>query len=224
MGELVLAFDTATAWTVVGASRGDDGPDAGYERGPAANGRPGHAKDLLALVRSALADIEADVAAVERIGVGVGPGSFTGLRIGVATGRGLAQATGIPVVPVSTLDALAWGPDAILPPAEPVLALVDARRGEVFAAAWVDGVRTLAPRTAKPDELAGLVAEHGAPVGDGAIRYREVLEQAGVGVPPDGDARHRVSAAALVALTRAGTAVSRQALLPDYIRKPDVDL
>lgn len=225
MGDLVLAFDTATAATVVGAARGD-GTTVVRRHDPGPGERPGHATQLLALVDEALGELGATLQDVTRIGVGVGPGSFTGLRIGVATGRALVLATGAQGVRVRTLDALAWG-TAARAPGEPVLAVLDARRGEVYVAAWDDGACSLQPIPLAPGELGTVAAAHapgGPAVGDGAVRYREALQEAGVHVPPDGDEAHRVDGRALVALARRGAPVARERLVPDYLRVPDVDL
>src|SRR4051794_3724694 len=106
----LLAFDTATPATVIAAARDSDhvvvrrhDPDAD------AGARPAHATALLPLVDEALAAAGLDLADVERLGVGTGPGSFTGLRIGLATARGLAQGLGLPLAPVPSLDVLAAG-------------------------------------------------------------------------------------------------------------------
>ena len=160
-----------------------------------------------------------DFAAVTRIAVGVGPGTFTGLRIGIATARALAQARGAELAAVSTLQALAEaaGHDG------PVLAVLDARRGEAFAAAWRGTERLLAPVAVRPDALAALVTDSAQPwlaVGDGAIRFRAELSGA-ADVPDDGDARHRVSGLAVCRLGAAAAPVDHDALVPDYVRAPD---
>ncbi len=225
MSGLVLAFDTATAATVVGAASGD-GATVVRRHDPAPGERPGHATRLLGLVDEALGELGAALPDVTRIGIGVGPGSFTGLRIGVATGRALLLATGAEGVPVCTLDALAWGRAAVAP-GDPVLAVLDARRGEVYVAAWGEGARTLEPVPLAPGDLGAAAATYapgGPAVGDGAIRYRGALQEAGVAVAPDGDAAHRVDGHALVALARIGAPVARERLVPDYLRVPDVDL
>ena len=102
----VLAFDTATPATVVGVA--DDGGELLAQRrhDPAPGERPGHGPMLLALCDEALREAGAAWADVARIGAGVGPGTFTGLRIGVATARALAQGLGAELVAVSTLEAL----------------------------------------------------------------------------------------------------------------------
>jgi tRNA threonylcarbamoyladenosine biosynthesis protein TsaB len=197
---IVLAFDTATADTVVGLSGAGETVELRHE--PAAGERPGHAEQLLPLCRAALAQAEIDWPHVDRIGVGIGPGTFTGLRIGVATGRALAQSSGAEVAPVSTLRALAANLDDAFP-------IIDARRGEAFV--LVDGE----PRTATPEELAALAAGRTA-IGDGALLYADRL--ADVAQDPE---LHHVRGAALCALAAAVDPISRDELLPDYVREPD---
>jgi len=143
---------------------------------------------------------------IEGIVVGIGPGSFTGLRMGLITARTLSFAWGAALAGVSTLDALAAGaPDAI-----PV---IDARRGEVFA--LVAGTaRVLAPRELPVD--AGR-----AYVGDGAVRYREAIEAAGGDVPPDDSDLHVPRARFHADLARDFGAP--ELVEPMYLRIPDVD-
>ena len=128
--------------------------------------------------------------------VGTGPGSFTSIRIGLATARGLCFALGLPAAGVSTLHAFHGG--------RPVL---DARRGEVFS----DG-----PVVCRPEEL-DVAGER--LIGDGALRYRALFEAAGAEIPPDGDPSHRPSAALLVA--HAGAYGDAEAIEPVYLRAPD---
>jgi tRNA threonylcarbamoyladenosine biosynthesis protein TsaB len=206
---VILGLDTATPATVVAAGGRE------LRHVPAPGERPGHAAQLLPLAREVLGG---DFAAVTRIAVGVGPGTFTGLRIGIATARALAQATGAELAAVSTLQALAEaaGHDG------PVLAVLDARRGEAFAAAWHGEQRLVAPSAVRPEDLAALVDPSGTwlAVGAGAIKFRHEL--AGVAdVPGDGDARHRVSGLAVCRLGAAAAPVDRDALVPDYVRAPD---
>jgi tRNA threonylcarbamoyladenosine biosynthesis protein TsaB len=210
----VLVIDTATAATVVGVAVADQLVERRHD--PLDGERPGHVSQVLALAEAALAAAGTDLASMERIGVGVGPGSFTGLRIGIATARALAHATGLPLAAVSTLGALAVGAGD-----EPVLAVLDARRGEAFVALWQDGRQVSAPRAVKPEDLHDAAAGAVLAVGDGAVRFRERLEPAGVTVPQDGSPLHRVGAAGLVRLARQAPVVDRDALLPDYVRSPD---
>jgi tRNA threonylcarbamoyladenosine biosynthesis protein TsaB len=207
---IVLAFDTATADTVVGLSGAGGAHAAGgagsaaveLRHEPVAGERPGHAGRLLPLCRAALERAGIGWPQVDRIGVGVGPGTFTGLRIGVATGRALAQSAGAEVVAISTLRALAANLEGSFP-------VIDARRGEAFV--LVGGE----PRTARPEELAALAAGRTA-IGDGALLYAERLDH----VAADAEAHH-IRGAALCALAAEAAPIARDELLPDYVRAPD---
>ena len=220
----VLGFDTATPSTAVALLRpGAEPLEARHD--PAPGERPGHAAQLLVLVREVLERGGLRFADVDRLAVGVGPGTFTGLRVGVATARGLAQASGAPLVPVSTLRALALpAQDA----ASAVLAVLDARRGEAFVGGWVGGEEPLAPATLPADALAEVVPPSQGrwlAVGDGATRFRVALERAGAHVPPDEDPLHAVRAVAVcrLALGVAET-VRREEVLPEYLRLPDAEI
>jgi tRNA threonylcarbamoyladenosine biosynthesis protein TsaB len=217
---IVLGFDTATAATAV-ALLGGGNEDAGERRhDPAPGERPGHGTQLLVLARELLDEAGLSLGDVDRVAVGVGPGGFTGLRIGVATARALAQAADAEIVGVSTLEALAVAAEPA--PGQGVLAVVDARRGEVFVAGWRDGEQVLGARAIAP-ALAGTIAGEGwLAVGDGALRFRDDLEGAGCEVPVDGSDRHGVSALAVCRLARrARHGTERDLVVPDYLRKPD---
>jgi len=213
---VILGIDTATAATAVAVWS----PEHAVERrdDPPPGARPAHASRLLALVEDVV-----DWDAIERIAVGVGPGGFTGLRIGIATARALAQARDLPLVGVSSLAALAEGvrPRAGSDPSGsdpfPVFAVIDARRGEVFAAsAGRFGAIALAP-----EALAARIVPGSLAVGDGAVRFRQELERAGAVVPADDSPSHRVSAVEICRLGADGEPAGRDALLPDYRREPD---
>ena len=215
---MILGLDTATPATAV-AVLPDGGEPVELRHEPAPGERPGHAVQLLPLARRALDALGAGFGDVRRIGVGVGPGTFTGLRIGVATARALAQATGAEVAAVSTLEALAAAADGD----RAVLAVLDARRGEAYAAAFRDGERLLSPVAVAPEALAALADPRHAPwlaVGDGAVRFRDRLEPAAE-VPADASRLHGVSAVAVCRLAREARSVDRDALLPQYVRPPD---
>jgi tRNA threonylcarbamoyladenosine biosynthesis protein TsaB len=217
---LVLGFDTATAATAA-AVWAPGGPAVEARDDPPPGERPAHATRLLALIEEALAGAGAGWEDVTRLAVGVGPGGFTGLRHGIATARALAQARGLPLVGVSSLEALA----APLAGDRPVAAVLDARRGEVFAAAWAGGERLLEPVAIAPAELAARLASEALAgaiaAGDGAVRFREELERAGAEVPADDSPVHRISAIQVCRLGAAGEPAARDALLPDYRREPD---
>jgi tRNA threonylcarbamoyladenosine biosynthesis protein TsaB len=220
----VLGFDTATPDTVVALTI-DGAEPLELRHAPAPGERPGHASQLLPLARTLLDRAGLAFDDVERIGVGVGPGTFTGLRIGVATARALAQASGAEVAAISTLRALAAGAGHD----GPVLAVLDARRGEAFAAAYADDAELLAPAAVKPEALPGLIADRPEPpqawlaVGDGALAFREKLEPAAIAVPADGHPSHRVSAVAICRLASTTAPVARDTVVPDYVRLPDAE-
>ncbi|MFP5362920.1 MAG: tRNA (adenosine(37)-N6)-threonylcarbamoyltransferase complex dimerization subunit type 1 TsaB [Thermoleophilia bacterium] len=223
---IVLGFDTATPATAVAlldASR----PDAVAERRhvPAGGERPGHASRLLALAVELLDEAGLRFADVERIAVGLGPGTFTGLRIGVATARALAQSTGAQLVGVSTLRALALEAEPAAGAQTGVLAVIDARRGEAFAAGWRGGRPALEQVALAPQQLARRILEEGGAwlaVGDGALRFREDLERAGCTVPREGSERHGVRARAVCRLAvQAPQGTERDLVVPDYLRLPD---
>jgi tRNA threonylcarbamoyladenosine biosynthesis protein TsaB len=214
---IVAALDTASPATVTGVLRADGGVVEARDDPPPGS-RGDHAARLLPLVEQALAKAGVEWADVDRLAVGVGPGGFTGLRIGIATARALAQANGLPLVPVGSLAALAAGAGGT------VAAVLDARRGEVFAGVWESGRELMAPAALAPAELARRLAALGAPVqavGDGAVRFRPELERAGVDVPADGSSVHRIGAGPLCRLGLVAEPAERDALLPDYRREPD---
>jgi tRNA threonylcarbamoyladenosine biosynthesis protein TsaB len=221
---VVLGFDTATPDTVVALAVNAEEP-VELRHAPAPGERPGHAAQLLPLARALLDRAGLRFADVQRIGVGVGPGTFTGLRIGVATARALAQGTGAEVAAVSTLQALA----AAARHDGPVLAVLDARRGEAFAAAYARGERLFGPVAVRPEALAGLVEGRSEPpaawlaVGNGAVAFRDQLEPAAIAVPADGHPSHRVSAVAICRLASTTAPVARDTLVPDYVRLPDAE-
>ncbi len=219
---VLLGLDTATAHTVVGL-RLPDGTVLSRRHRPGPGERPGHVQQLLPLATEVLAEAGVRWADVTRIAVGIGPGTFTGLRIGVATARALASTAGAELVGVSSLAAVASAGSAD----GPVVACLDARRRELFAAAWdsaADAADGRAPHTGpvavEPALLGGLVALGGTlAVGDGAVLYRRVLEAGGAVVAPDDDPRHDVDPSALCALGAAGTPETD--VLPAYVRRPD---
>jgi tRNA threonylcarbamoyladenosine biosynthesis protein TsaB len=227
----LLAFDTATPATAV-ALLCPDGSTLTRRHEPAPGERPGHVSDLLPLALELLEEAGLDFPQLDRLAVGIGPGTFTGLRIGVATARALAHAHDLPLVGVSTLRSLAAG--AAEPGDAATLAVLDARRGEAFAAAWAagDAVRPaaeplLASVALTPEALAHAVAAlppGAVTVGDGAIRFRDELAAAGAVVPADDSAAHRVDAAVHARLAAVMEPDARDAVLPAYLRLPDAEL
>ncbi len=215
----ILALDTATAATVAALVDGATGLALEARDDPPAGARPSHAGALLGLVEEVLARSGEGWAGVDRLAVGLGPGTFTGLRIGVASAQGLARGRGLALVGVSTLASLALAAAAAGEASGcPPLAVIDARRGEAFA-----GGPGVAPCVVTPAQLATLAPGRLA-VGDGAIQFREALEAAGATVPEDASALHRVSALWHCRLAETAAPAPLAAIQPEYLRVPDAEL
>jgi tRNA threonylcarbamoyladenosine biosynthesis protein TsaB len=188
---LILAFDTATG---VATSALLDGDEVLGERAS-------RAQTLLEDVDALLRQGGAHPGDLDALAVGIGPGSFTGVRIGLAVARGIALSLGVRGGGVGTLAALAAGAPGALP-------VIDAKRKEVFT--LVDGE----PTVLAPADVRGALC-----VGDGALRYRGVLAANGAEVPPDDDERHVPRArfhARLLGELRDVTEIE-----PLYLRAPD---
>jgi tRNA threonylcarbamoyladenosine biosynthesis protein TsaB len=191
-------------------------------------GRPRHAEVLMV-------ELEAVVAKAggwERVDVlaaGVGPGSFTGLRVGLATARAIAQALAKRIVPVGTLAALAEGiAETRDGSGRWRLAVLDARRGQGFAALFdPGGQERWEPFVSDPEELAERLPtapESPLAAGSGALRFRRELEAAGAEVLPDAELAHQVSARHICLLAEAGRPVPPESIEPIYLRPPDAEL
>jgi tRNA threonylcarbamoyladenosine biosynthesis protein TsaB len=191
---LTLAFDTAT----------DSATSALVDDGEVLGERTSRAVTLLEDIDALLRQGGAHPRDLGALVVGVGPGSFTGVRIGLSAARGLAFALDLQGAGVSTLDALAAGAPGAVP-------VVDARRSEVFT--LIDG----SPAVLAPADMR--VDAGGVYVGDGALRYRELLEQRGAVVPPESDDRHRPRARFHAQLARDFGPVEE--IEPLYLRVPD---
>ncbi|MGC1166263.1 MAG: tRNA (adenosine(37)-N6)-threonylcarbamoyltransferase complex dimerization subunit type 1 TsaB [Solirubrobacterales bacterium] len=217
---VVVGFDTATADTAVCAW---DGGEALQESllGPAGGG-PQHTTALLEEVERCAA-AAGGWERVDRLAVGLGPGSFTGLRIGIATARGLGASLGLPVTGVCTLDAIGQGMGEAGAGGDR-LAVLDARRGEAFAALYsARGERIWEPLVCRPEQLEERVAALSAPpaAGSGAVRFRHELARHGVRIADDADPVHRVAARHICALAAASEAGGP--LAPIYLRPPDAE-
>ena len=193
---LTLAFDTATPRSSCALLEADE----------LLGERETKAVSVLAAADELLREAGLTTTDLDRIVCGTGPGSFTGIRIGLALARGLALALDLPLAGVSTLTALKEAASGSLP-------VIDGSRREVFT---LIGGR---PAVLKPEDLK--LTPGTLCIGDGAVRYRAVLEAAGAEVPPDASELHLVRARfhARVA-TDFGSA---ELVEPLYLRVPDAE-
>jgi tRNA threonylcarbamoyladenosine biosynthesis protein TsaB len=212
---LILALDASTPVTTVAVARAN-----ARHREVLAEistiGR-GASETLLPAVQAALDLAGEELDSVELVLAGVGPGTFTGIRIAAATARALSAGTGMALARNSTLDALAVPALSCSPD---VLAVLDARRGQVFARRFSGSGPTTGIYCVRPEEL----SVEGEPVlvGDGAVRYREDLTGLGR-IPPDGSPLHRVTAAGHVVSADLNP-VGTEDLVPIYVREPDAEV
>jgi tRNA threonylcarbamoyl adenosine modification protein YeaZ len=211
---LLLAFDTATP--AVTAAIGETTPDGSFTlraRAGSVDARR-HGELLTPTVQRLLDESGLVLGDLDHVAVGIGPGPYTGLRVGLATGHALADALDIPCHGVTTLDALAFATRR----SGPFLAMTDARRKEVFWARYDDRLTRVGEvRVDRPAEI----DTGGLPlVGDGARMYAEVL---GAGGDPEAAAPLHPDAAAMAELAllrlRRGEKLPEPA--PLYLRRPD---
>ena len=222
---LILSLDTTTRTGSCALLRDDrvlreQGSDPGRDQ---AERLPAALAAILDAEAVALADIDA-------FAVATGPGSFTGLRVGIATMQGLAMATGKPLIGVRAFDALATIADSGRSGAahQRIAAWIDAWRGEVFAALYEDGREVEAPTVARPEALLATLPRGAVFIGDGAARYqadiRAALGSAAAFTDPVAPllagavARHAADA------FRAGQRPPPHAIRPIYVRRSDAEL
>jgi tRNA threonylcarbamoyl adenosine modification protein YeaZ len=198
---LVLALDTATPTLVAGVGRwsADSGAEVSSEQAVPSGNR--HAELLTPAIRGVLADAGVSRAELGAVVVGLGPGPFTGLRVGVVTASALGDAWGLPVLGVCSLDAIGSGARTVV---------TDARRKEIYWASYsADGRRTVGPDVVRPEP--GIV--QGPFVGDPSFAERLGAPVAPADVTTAG--LLRAAAPQLADPSSAGP------LLPLYLRRPD---
>jgi tRNA threonylcarbamoyladenosine biosynthesis protein TsaB len=209
-----LSIDTATEVLALSACRGETWASLGIRRGLQ------HSPALLPLAERLLHELDVTAAELECVVCSLGPGSFTGIRIGLATALGIGEARHIPVVGVSTLDAAAYMwrsyPGDVVP-------VIDARKGKIYAALFTDGVRQGDYRDISPAELAALLAGARSPilVGPDAPRIAEML---GTDSPPQSDSfdPRCLLRLGIEMLERDGPPTT--ALRPLYLRKSEAEI
>ncbi|MGD0320071.1 MAG: tRNA (adenosine(37)-N6)-threonylcarbamoyltransferase complex dimerization subunit type 1 TsaB [Acidimicrobiales bacterium] len=227
---LVLAVESATE--LAGAALADE---AGLIATAAISRGRHHVESIAPSVRFVCDRAGISLRAVEGVCVDVGPGLFTGLRVGIATAKALAFALGIPVVPTTSLEVLARALHGTgVAPRSLIVPVVDAKRGEVFSARFrvaddpdVSAVQVGEDLVSSPEDLAGCLSKLGEPFvlgGDGAMRYSETLRElpgarlasAAFVSPPV-----EVLAAIGVARLGAGLGLDAAAIAPRYLRDAD---
>ncbi|MFL5298169.1 MAG: tRNA (adenosine(37)-N6)-threonylcarbamoyltransferase complex dimerization subunit type 1 TsaB [Phenylobacterium sp.] len=206
---LVLGLDTCLAACSVAVM--EDGRVLGHAREEMARG---HQERLAPMTREVMADAGLPFERLDRIGVTVGPGSFTGLRVGIAFAKGLALALDRPAVGIGTLEAMAASRSGLVFPA------VDARRGQLYLQAFEDGRALMAPDAVTAETAAARIAElaMGRPftlVGSGASLLAGFSPSAQVVEAPGADARD---------VARLAAAREPAPLKPLYLRAPDAKL
>ena len=223
---LILGIESATAQ--VGCAIG--GHEGVLASAHSAKGRR-HVENLAPQIDFVRRQARIELEEVSVVAVDLGPGLFTGLRVGISTAMAIAHAVGVPMIGVSSLDLLAF-PVRFSP--RLIAATIDARRGEVFYALYrhvPGGVqRVTDPRVGTPEELASELQARGEEclmVGDGALRFSDIFgEMKGTEIADQGLAHP--SAGSLVQLAHAQAMreewVQPWQLKPMYLRKPDAEI
>jgi tRNA threonylcarbamoyladenosine biosynthesis protein TsaB len=221
----ILALDTSTA--AGSAALAEDGRVTIARAG---DGSRTHGERLPLELMALLEAAHVSLAAIDRFAVAIGPGSFTGLRVGIATIQGLALAKSALVVPVSTFEALAW---RAREEGTAIAAWIDAHRGEVFASLFApDGTTVLQSPSSLPPEKTLETWRHELSArarvrftGDGAVKYAAAIREA-VGERASIDAEIPILAGAIAEIAAAdpSRAVYPHAIVPLYVRRPDAEL
>ena len=208
---VTVGLDTSTPITAAGIRLADSRTVEVFDV-PSEGDRPRHATAAIPLLESLLADAGCGWSDVAKVVVGIGPGGFTGIRVGIATALGIGRGCDAEIVGVNGLSALL----AACEPDRYSAALIDARRGELFKAvsSEPDSALCVGRDAAAAGLPAGCVC-----VGDGALLERERLTMAGLVVPDADSPLHTISAIRLIALENAGNGSS--VLEPAYVRAPD---
>jgi tRNA threonylcarbamoyladenosine biosynthesis protein TsaB len=215
----ILGFDTSTAASSAAVLL----PDGRLvEHAPSPERlleRPAHATELLPAINDVMERADVTFGDLVAIAVGIGPGTFTGLRIGVATARALAKANDLPMRRISSLAVLAAAMTG-----DSRLALIDAKRGEVYAALFDGEDERWLPFVADIDGLLARLKDAAitpSAAGDGSLRFREELEAAGVAVAPAESPLHVVNAGHLCRRALDAPDVAPEQVVPNYLREPD---
>jgi tRNA threonylcarbamoyladenosine biosynthesis protein TsaB len=220
----ILAIETSSRWGSAAV---------GSLAGPVATGElpepMSHARDFAALVQNLLERVHWPAASLTHVFVSVGPGSFTGLRIGVTLARTLAWPLSVRIVAVPTLDALARNALQADPVPERVAVLLDAKRSQVYAGAYETGPESLSriagPSLERPAEFLASLPRPLAVMGEGVGHHQSAIDSSGVTVldPRLSRPEARNVFALGLQLAHTGHSTSSGDLLPLYIRRPEAE-
>jgi len=164
----ILALDTTSSWGSVALSR-----EGRIEYISYLDIRVTHSERLMQQIDYGLKQSEMSIDEIDLIALSNGPGSFTGVRIGLATAKGICLAKKVPLYPVNTLKVLAYNAHGCQ---INILPFIDARMDEVYAALYDSDMKELiAPKSAKPEEFLSTIKEKTLIIGDGIYRYQELI-------------------------------------------------
>lgn len=231
----LLGFDTATDLTVVCVAANDyyfesDPIDAGAET------RPQHSSQLLLKIFKVLKDAGLRLEDIDQLAVSVGPGTYTGLRIGVATARALAQSLELTVRPISTLEVVALGVAEKYEEVDLILPVVDAKRSEVFTSAYrcdrgAEGlslIKMTEPYVSTAAEitegLGNLEPGCFTAAGNGAVKYLAELKKVGLKTLDSNDSAHMPAGRNICRAAMGSSPVGFDQIVPFYLRLPDAEL
>ncbi|MFW0784393.1 tRNA (adenosine(37)-N6)-threonylcarbamoyltransferase complex dimerization subunit type 1 TsaB [Gordonia sp. CPCC 206044] len=212
----ILVIDTATDAVVTGvATIGDDTDDRVLAERAVSDGRR-HAEVLTTLIAEVLSESGVGRADLDAIIVGCGPGPFTGLRVGMATGSAFGDALGVPVHGVCSLDAVAAEQLRTDPDARSILVVTDARRREIYWARYADGARVSGPEVTAPVDVVETLRDEPIDIVVGSPSHAPLFGRP-VGAPTVPSVAGLVAAGADA--VRSGAAP--EPLVPLYLRRPD---
>lgn len=221
----ILSFDTATSNCSVALTRnGTVVASVNYSSGVT------HSRRLLSSIDDLLGDASMKLGDLSAIAVGLGPGSFTGLRIGMATAKGLCHMSGIPLIGISSLDAIG----ASIRSSKLICALLDARKNEVYSCFYRSGSEPFARRCSEPlvtppEKLAALINEPVVMAGDGVDVYNTIWTEVLGNMLEKAPAENRFPAADYIgflaeAELQAENFLDLASCAPSYIRSSDAEL
>ena len=215
MSGVTLALDTSTAAT--SAALLVDGLASEARSEPEPEKRPDHSTALLRLANDLLTERDLVFEDITRVAVGLGPGTFTGIRIGMSIAQGIALGRNCELVGVGSLRALI---EAAPETVKPVVGMIDARRSELFCSYRQPSGELVDPFAARLGELSDFLPAGAICVGDGALLACDELRACGFEVPDADDRSHRVQASTIAQLADFPDQAGPN-LVPIYVRAPD---